>query len=75
MCRLAQFSNICVRSSEDCYRRMCDCWTVRRDVIGIASSGIGRALAYVVSVIPGKTTVLPQQRLDWLDPRLTFLLV
>ena len=43
----------------DCYRRKCDRWTVRRDVIGIASSGIGRALSYVVSVIPGKTTVLP----------------
>ena len=40
-------------------RRNCDRWTVRRDIIGIARLGIGRALFYGVSVSSGKNTVLP----------------
>ena len=64
----------CIDLADDC-RRKWDRWTVRRDVIGIASSGIGRTLSYVVSGTSGKTPVLLQARFDWLAPRMMVFLL
>ena len=42
---------------EDCCRRKCDRWMLRRDVIGIACSGTGKTVSYDVSAVLQKQLV------------------